>query len=55
MSQEALALEASLDRSYMGQVERGEKNLGFTNLVKIAKALDLKPSQLLRRSEAKEP
>jgi transcriptional regulator with XRE-family HTH domain len=51
MSQEELALEASLDRSYMGQVERGEKNLGFTNLLKIATALGLKPSQLLSRAE----
>jgi transcriptional regulator with XRE-family HTH domain len=52
MSQEELALEASLDRSYMGQVERGEKNLGFTNLLKVSKALDLSPSELLRRAES---
>jgi transcriptional regulator with XRE-family HTH domain len=51
LSQEELAHEASLDRSYMGQVERGEKNLGFTNLLKISGALDLKPSDLLRRAE----
>jgi transcriptional regulator with XRE-family HTH domain len=51
LSQESLGLEASLDRSYMGQVERGEKNLGFTNLLKVARALDLKPSELLRRAE----
>lgn len=51
MSQEQLALEASLDRSYAGQVERGEKNLGFTNLLKIANALDLEPSELLARAE----
>lgn len=51
LSQEALGLEASLDRSYMGQVERGEKNLGFSNLLKIAQALKLPPSELLREAE----
>ena len=38
-SQEQLALEANLHRAYIGQIERGEKNLGLINLEKIAKAL----------------
>lgn len=38
MSQERLAHEAGLDRSYVGRVERGEHNLTFVSLVKIARA-----------------
>lgn len=39
MSQERLAHESGLDRSYVGRVERGEHNLTFISLVKIARAL----------------
>ena len=47
LSQEALAVDANLDRSYMGGIERCEHNLTLMNLVKIADALQLKPSKLL--------
>ena len=50
VSQEGLALKAELDRSYVGGVERGEHNLSFMNLVKIAESLGLKPSDLLDQS-----
>ena len=39
LSQEQLANLADLHRAYMGQIERGEKNIGLRNLEKIAKAL----------------
>lgn len=47
LSQEALAMEADLDRSYMGGIERGEHSLSLMNLVKIANALEVKSSALL--------
>ncbi|MBF0570815.1 MAG: helix-turn-helix transcriptional regulator [Candidatus Omnitrophica bacterium] len=47
LTQEAFAFEANLHRAYIGQIERGEKNLGLINLQKIAKALNIKMSKLL--------
>ncbi len=41
LSQEKLAALADLHRTYIGQIERGEKNIGLKNLEKIAKALDV--------------
>ncbi|MBF0571178.1 MAG: helix-turn-helix transcriptional regulator [Candidatus Omnitrophica bacterium] len=46
-TQEALAFKADLHRAYIGQIERGEKNLGLINLQKISKALNIKMSKLL--------
>ncbi|MCF7870060.1 MAG: helix-turn-helix domain-containing protein [Candidatus Omnitrophica bacterium] len=46
-SQEKLALETGLHRAYIGQIERGEKNIGLVNLEKIAKALRAKLKDLL--------
>jgi transcriptional regulator with XRE-family HTH domain len=47
LSQEALAVDAGIDRSYMGGIERGEHNLSAMNIFKIALALNLTPSKLL--------
>ena len=46
MSQEELAHKAELDRSYVGGIERGEHNLAFMSLVKLAHALNMKISDL---------
>ncbi len=46
-SQEDFALEVGLDRTYMGGVERGERNLALLNIRKIAEGLHISPGQLL--------
>lgn len=51
MSQEGLAHAAEMDRSHMGRIERGERNLTLMNLVRIARALNCAPSDLLARAE----
>lgn len=47
LSQEALADLSGVDRSHMGKIERGERNVTFLNIVRIATAMDCKPSDLL--------
>jgi transcriptional regulator with XRE-family HTH domain len=48
ISQEALADFAEIDRSHMGKIERGERNVTFMNIVRIARAIQILPSELLR-------
>lgn len=47
ISQEKLAELAELHRTYIGQVERGEKNLTLRSLERIAKALNINIKDLL--------
>lgn len=50
LSQEALAHDAGLDRSYLGRFERGEHNLTCMNLLRLARELGLDAGQLLERA-----
>ena len=48
MSQEQLAESAGVHRTYIGMIERAEKNITLLNIAKIANALKISPSVLLK-------
>ncbi|WP_066568476.1 helix-turn-helix domain-containing protein [Snodgrassella sp. CFCC 13594] len=50
-SQEALALESGLDRTYVSAVERSRWNVSLSNIEAIAKALEVEPWLLLKPPE----
>lgn len=47
-SQEGLALESGLARSYLGGVERGQRNIALLNICRLAQALKVPASDLLQ-------
>jgi len=54
LSQEKLAARAGVHRTYIGMIERAEKNITLRNIVKIAKALDLKIIDLFKEQRVYE-
>lgn len=48
LSQEKFADRVSVHRTYIGMIERGEKNITLENIAKVAKALNLKLSDFFR-------
>lgn len=52
LSQEGLAALADVERSFVGKIERGESNPSFTVLLRIARALCLPLSELIRAFES---
>jgi transcriptional regulator with XRE-family HTH domain len=48
VSQEAFADMCGLDRTYMGGIERGERNLGLVNINKVAAAFRISLAELFR-------
>lgn len=47
LSQESLASLSDLHRTYIGMIERGEKNITVLNLLKVCSALQIQPSNIL--------
>lgn len=50
MSQEALADAAGIDRSHMGKIERGERNVSVLNVARVADALGTNIASLAARA-----
>ena len=51
ISQEDLAHRAGMHRTYLGGIERGERNPSYTNLRKVADALEVDAWELIRRAD----
>jgi transcriptional regulator with XRE-family HTH domain len=49
-SQEKLALESGIARSYLGGVERGQRNIALINICKLATTLDISPADLFTQA-----
>ena len=46
-SQERLSLESGVARSYLGGVERGQRNIALINICRLADALGVTPAELM--------
>ena len=51
ISQEVLAQRIGVHRTYLAGIERGERNVGYENLLRVADALAVSLSELQRRAE----
>lgn len=51
ISQEELAHRSGMHRTYLGGIERGERNPSYDNLLRLASGLGVRPSELLSRAE----
>jgi transcriptional regulator with XRE-family HTH domain len=54
MTQEALALEAEMKRSYLSELEAGKRNPSVRALGRLATALGIEPADLLRQNSGRE-
>ena len=51
ISQEELAHQSSIDRSYMSSIERGKQNPGIISVFRIASALNMKTADLMAEAD----
>jgi transcriptional regulator with XRE-family HTH domain len=52
LSQEQLSYKTGFHRTYIGMIERGERNISLTNIAVFAKAFDLTLDELLKFEDA---
>lgn len=50
-SQERLSLESGVARSYLGGVERGQRNIALVNICRLAEAMNIHPMEMLNFSD----
>jgi transcriptional regulator with XRE-family HTH domain len=53
LTQETLAAKAGIHRTYMGGVERGERNISLKNIYRLATALGVRPGDLFSAADGK--
>ncbi len=53
LSQEKLGFESNYHRTYISQLERGQKNPSLKAIVRLAEALGIRPSEMIRRIESR--
>lgn len=51
VSQEEFAMRAGIHRTYIGAIERGERNFTFFNLIKMSQAMDMSLEEVIRQVE----
>ena len=51
LSQEALAEKANLHRTYISDIERGQRNVSLENIYNIAVSLEIEPYMLLQKTD----
>lgn len=51
ISQEELGYRSGMHRTYVGGIERGERNPSWMNIVKLAQALSVEPAELVTRAQ----
>jgi transcriptional regulator with XRE-family HTH domain len=51
LSQEALALEVGLHRTYIGGIERGERNVALVNIFRLANTLEMPAADLISATQ----
>ncbi|WBL15232.1 helix-turn-helix domain-containing protein [Sutcliffiella sp. NC1] len=51
ISQEKLAINCELDRTYISLLERGKRNPTLASIFKLAKELDIRPNELIKEVE----
>ena len=50
LSQEVFAHQCGVHRTYIGSVERGERNVSLENIIRIAEALGMTASELMKKA-----